>query len=106
MITYTWKINKLETIPAVDNYADVVIIVHWQYMALDSEDEQTAEIYGSVNLGAADFSNFTPFADLTQTQVEGWLENVLDVAALKDTLQKIIESKRNPPTVIQNPPWG
>ena len=80
-------------------------MVGWRCNATD--ESYTATIYSTCTLPPADPANFTPYADLTQDQVLGWVwANGVDRAATEAALAQMIENQKNPP-VIQPPlPWA
>jgi hypothetical protein len=76
--TYTWHIAQLER-----KISDgVVYTAHWTVTGtreVTSGDELTASSYGSIGFGEPDPSNFTPYENLKESQIVGWV-----LAALGD----------------------
>ncbi len=82
-INYTWDVKTVD-VKEIDSNADTVFNVHWRLNAEDDantvEDMQgnnvaaTATVYGTIGLDTEDLSNFTAFADLTVSDVQGWVE--------------------------------
>ncbi len=105
MINYTWVIGPFDCILNEDNMQKVVTTVHWRYRGVD-EDGIGAETYGAQAVGAPDPENFTPFLELTPEQVEGWLEAVIDVEALKANIDSQINLIKNPVTATLAAPWN
>lgn len=103
-IQYNWVISQLDTAPSEDGLTDVVKIVHWRYEAVDAE--YSASIYGSLACATPSATDFTAYPDLTEVVVIGWLENGLDVDALKAGLDAQIETQKNPPIVNLPLPWN
>lgn len=105
--TYNWVISQLDCYPQQDNDTDAVFNIHWRRQATDGT--YTADIYGSqaVTLDAA--APFTPYADLTEAQVIGWLEESFGpelLAAQVEALDQQI-AVQTAPTVISPPlPWA
>jgi hypothetical protein len=50
-------------------------------------------------------TDFTAYPDLTQAQVEGWLDAGLDVPTIDANLDKQIENIINPPIIVLPLPW-
>jgi hypothetical protein len=50
-------------------------------------------------------TDFTAYPDLTQEQVEFWLDAGLDVSAIDNSLIIDIENQINPPIVVLPLPW-
>ena len=79
-ISYAWDVKMVDTYPTKDSKSDVVHNVHWRLTATDDTNNdadgnpQTATVYGSQGLDTSDLSSFTAFADLTASDVQGWVE--------------------------------
>lgn len=104
---YTWVIAALECYPEHEGHSDVVFTAHWRLTGVDGE--YTAGVYGSVGLTLDPDAPFTPFADLTQDQVVGWVKDALgeeQVAAYKANIDKQIADQANPPVVRPTLPWN
>ena len=53
-----------------------------------------------------DKDNFTEYADLKESDIIGWLEAGLDVDALKATIKKDIDLKKNPVSKTYSNPFA
>jgi hypothetical protein len=107
-IVYSWEISALECYPNFNSNDNVVFMVHWRRKATDSKGP-TAEVYGAQKISIDLTKPFTPFNELTKTQVEKWLVDnmtVGGVAAIDAGLHKQIEDQLNPPTITLVSPWG
>jgi len=109
-INYAWDVSTVDTYPTKDSNSDVVYNVHWRLKATDdaNNDEdgnpQTAEVYGSQGLDTDDISSFTAFADLTSSDVQGWVEAAMGadkVTELKSGLDAQIAEKITPTSVTK-----
>jgi hypothetical protein len=100
-----WQVSSLECRVQEGDLSDVVITAHWRCSA--TEDGYSASVYSTCSLPPADPANFTPYADLTQDQVLGWIwANGVDKDATEAAVQQQIDNQINPP-VIQPPlPWA
>jgi hypothetical protein len=94
MNTYKWVISSLDAKIKDGELEKIIETVHWRYQATDGEF--TADVYGSVGLEAPDAENFKPFEQITQADVEAWLEAKLDVQAMQAGLDAQIELQKNP----------
>jgi hypothetical protein len=106
LITNTWAINQMDCYPEYEGEADVVFAVHWTLNATDGTYSGSA--YGSIGVSLDEGSNFTPFADLTEEQVIGWVQDAMgeeQVDALEANLAKQIADQANPPVVAPPLPW-
>ena len=78
-INYTWNVSTVD-VKEIDGNADTVFNVHWRLTGTDDANNdadgnpQAASVYGTQSLDTSDLSNFTAFADLTVSDVQGWVE--------------------------------
>ena len=107
-ISYAWDVKTVDTYPTKDSKSDVVYNVHWRLTATDDTNNDaegnslTATVYGSQSLDTSDLSSFTEFADLTVSDVQGWVEAALTadtVNDMKDSLDSTIEKLVTPTSV-------
>ena len=107
-ISYAWDVKTVDTYPTKDSKSDVVYNVHWRLTATDDTNNDaegnslTAIVYGSQALDTSDLSSFTAFADLTTSDVQGWVEAALTadtVNDMKDSLDSTIEKLVTPTSV-------
>ena len=107
-ISYEWDVKTVDTYPTKDSKSDVVHNVHWRLTATDDTNNDaegnslTATVYGSQALDTSDLSSFTEFADLTASDVQGWVEAALTadtVNDMKDSLDSTIEELVTPTSV-------
>lgn len=102
MITYEWNVVQLEA------YAEsnVVFAVHWR---LDGGDgEYAGSVYGCANVPTAPDGSFTPYDELTQDQVIGWVKASLgqeQIALLEANVAAQIDEQANPKVVAPPLPW-
>ena len=101
-INYTWDCKTVDT-KTIDGNTDTVFNVHWRLTATDdvntvqdidgSNIPATATVYGTQELDTSDLSDFTAFADLTTSDVQGWVEAAMgeeEVQAKKDSIDETI----------------
>lgn len=107
-VNYNWIISQMDTKPSEDNLTDVVVVVHWRRCALTTVEgkDYTAEVYGTYSCPLPSGEDFTPYEDLTEEQVEGWLDAGLDVEQLNATLDSELENLINPPVIVLPLPWA
>ena len=107
-INYTWDVKTVD-VKEIDGNADTVFNVHWRLNAEDDantvKDMQgndvpaTASVYGTQTLDTSDLSDFTAFADLTASDVQGWVEAAMGeeaVTNMKAGLDAQIDELLNP----------
>ena len=92
---YKWIVSGLHAKIQEGELSNVIESVHWRYQAEDA-DGNIADVYGSVGLEAPDAESFVAHEDLTQADVESWLEAKLDVESLKAGLDAKLEAIANP----------
>ena len=101
-INYTWDVSTVD-VKEIDGNADTVFNVHWRLTGTDDtntvEDSHgndvaaAATVYGTIGLDTSDLSDFTAFADLTVSDVQGWVEAAMgadEIQAKKDSLDVTI----------------
>jgi len=108
--TYTWDCKTVDVYPDYEGNTDTVYNVHWRLNGTSSETHEvdgqevpyTASVYGTQSLSLDDIgSDFVPFADLTNTIVEGWVKSIMgdeEVANLKKSLKDKIDEEITPTT--------
>jgi len=82
-----WSIQQLDRKTA-DNY---VTTAHWTCTATDGDF--SANAYGTVGFSG---DLVTPYENLTQEQVLGWVWEQVDKAEIEANLTKQIEAQKNP----------
>jgi len=103
--TYTWTVQALDCYPTYEGETDVVFVVSWRCDGTDGT-------YSSWNTGQTQVpyisgDPYTPYADLTQDQVLGWVwANGVDQAATEAALDTSIANQVNPPVVTPPLPWS
>ena len=111
-INYTWNVSTVD-VKEIDGNADTVFNVHWRLTGTDDANNdadgnpQAATVYGTIGLDTEDLSDFIAFADLTVSDVQGWVEAAMgadEVQAKKDILDAQIKELINP--VVQTKQVG
>lgn len=106
-ITNVWSVVQLNCYPGLDGETDVVFVVHWVLNGTDGT--YAGSVYGSVGLTLDADAPYTPYADLTQEQAIGWVQDALgedQVAAYEANVAQQIENQINPPVVTPPLPWS
>ena len=94
-ITYTWAIEGMSTMPTPE--PDFVVNVRWKLTGTDGTN--TASIDGDSQF-SQEGDTFTPYADLTEAQVLGWVQDQLGengIANYQANVDGQINSMINPP---------
>ena len=107
------KINTIDRVLNENDLADVCKTVHYslykEEVVGEGDDAVTysASSIGTVGLDAPDSENFTAYADITEADVQGWVEAKIGA----DSLAKIEESldaqiaEQKTPTKASGMPW-
>ena len=77
MITYNWTISAVERAVNLDGLENVIKTVHWRYRGTD-ENGVTAETYGATAVGSPNPESFTPWEEVSDVVVIGWLESMMN----------------------------
>ena len=102
---YTWSITSMDAYPQADGEQDVVFNVNWSCFAIEDENYQ-ATSFGSVPVTYAAGSPYTPYNQLTQEQVWGWINPSIDRPAVEANLQSSIDAQKTPEVVTPPIPWS
>ena len=97
-MTTTWNISQLDR-KTIDGF---VTTAHWQATAVDGD--YTASIYSTCSWASGTVN--TPYADLTQATVLGWVwVNGVDKQAIEDALVDNIALQKAP-VIASGTPWA
>ena len=105
MINYTWTFPAFDCIIDEEGLQKVVTTVHWILTGTD-EDNISATVYGAQAVGQPNPEAFTPFPDLSEEQVIGWMEATMDTETMQENLANQINLIKNPVTETLTAPWG
>jgi hypothetical protein len=101
---FNWTVSAMDCTPQVGNETDVVFNVHWTCSGTDGT--YSASIYSTCAIPAPTGSAFTPYDQLTQNQVLGWIwADGVDKTATEAAVQQQINSQINPTVVTPPLPW-
>jgi hypothetical protein len=101
MTTYTWMFEALEVeLGPVDDHTDIVIRINWRLSATDTEGHN-AQAFGTVSVAPWDEDGdpWIEYSDLTESDVQGWVEEQLgaeELAAITARLDAQIEELATP----------
>lgn len=108
MTTYTWQVTQMQCYPQAEGETDVVFNVAWQ--CVGEQVVGGVSVYGRVyNNTAVTYeqgSPYTPYDQLTQDQVLGWVwASGVDQAEVEANVQAAIDNQINPPIIMPPLPW-
>ena len=104
MTTFTWTVSRLDCYPQYDNQTDVVFVVHWTCSGTDGT--YNGSVYSTCSVTYVASTSFTPYDQLTQNQVLGWIwAGGVDKASAEAAVQTQINDQINPPVISPALPW-
>jgi hypothetical protein len=106
--TFTWTIANMQVVPQLDGQTDVVVQATW--VCTGVEDANGKTYTNSANGGGAftapqQGQPFTPYDQLTQEQVLGWVWQTISQEKIESGVQGQLNNQINPPTVDLPLPW-
>lgn len=105
MTTITWAVSQMDCYPQAEGETDVVFTVHWNCSGVDGE--YSGYVYSTQAVAYTAGTPYTPYADLTQDQVLGWIwSSGVDKDATEAAVQQQIDNQINPPVVTPPLPWA
>ena len=109
MTTFNWTIESMPAYPQAEGQTDVVFQVNWQCNAQDYVEQvglYQATTVGTVSVEYVAGTSYTPYANLTEDQVWGWINPSIDRTEIEANLQAMIDAQKNPPVVTPPLPWS
>ena len=94
MTTFNWNISSVERAVSLDGLSDGIQTVHWRYRGTN-ENGVTAETYGATAVGEPNPQDFTPWDEVTEADVEGWLVSIMSV------VPEVEEGEEEKPTQLE-----
>jgi hypothetical protein len=94
---YQWNVVQMDRLTS-DGF---VVTVHYTVNAVDGD--YTASTYGTV--GYTEEGAFTPYSQLTEAVVVGWVKDSLGQATVEEALAAQIEAQKNP-VQLSGLPWS
>lgn len=107
-ISMTWTVNAMDCYPQENGNADVVFVVHWTCSGqqVSGDNTYTGSVYSTCSIPYTS-GTFTPYAQLTEQQVLGWVwANGVDKVATEAAVQAQINNQINPPVITPPLPWS
>ena len=106
-VTYTWVFDPLDVKLSDDGLTNVVYNVNWRLIGTDGV--YSDDVYGVVGVPAPSSDAFTPYDQLTQEIVQGWVVDALgteQVASYETSIAAQIALQQNPVDASLPPPWS
>jgi hypothetical protein len=103
-VTYTWIVERMSCYPQAEGQTDVVFSVDWRLNGVDGD--YVATVYDTCAVPVPG-DPFTPYAELTQEQVLGWIwANGVDKNEYETSIAGQIAYQMNPPVITPPLPWA
>lgn len=106
MTTHTWTIKQMSVMPVLDGQADVVVSAQWNILGEDQG--YSYNLAGWQNFTLKQGEGFTPYDQLTEAQVVGWVQDAMGengVANMEAAVQGSLAALINPPVQPQTAPF-
>ena len=105
MTTFNWQIEQLNCYPQAEGQTDVVFTVHWRLTGTDGTYSGT--VYSTCGVTYEAGTPYTPYADLTQDQVLGWVWTTYgNKDSAEAAVQTQIDNQITPPVISPKLPWN
>ena len=104
---FQWVISSLDCAVESEGLPDVINKIHYRYNATQEYDGKIyfADTYSVASVTQPNPQNFIPYADVTEAEVIGWLNEILPVEAMQLALENNIALQINPVEVTLPLPW-
>lgn len=96
---YTWTINQVNRLTA-DNF---VVVAHYNVSATDGT--YSASTYGTTSFTQEEGATYTPYEQLTEAQVIGWVQGSLGKDVVEASLQSQLDALKHP-VQASGLPWA
>jgi hypothetical protein len=98
-MNYQWNVVQLDRLTS-DGF---VVTVHYTVNAVDGD--YTSSIYGTVSYTEQPDEQYIPYAELTEAEVVGWVQESLGKDTVEEGLAAQIEAQKNPVQEV-GLPWA
>lgn len=108
-VSMTWDVTQMDCYPQADNETDVVFNVHWTCSGQQVSGGITynGSVYSTCSVPLSGTGTFTPYSQLTETQVLGWIwANGVDKTATEAAVAQQLANQINPPVIAPPLPWA
>jgi hypothetical protein len=108
MTQFKFVISALNCAVELDGLPNVINVIHWRYQATQLDGDKTwfAETYGASSVAQPNPQNFVPYEDITEAEVISWLEKILPMEAMQESLEANIALQITPKEVSLPLPWN
>jgi hypothetical protein len=109
-MSYNWTVNSMSCYPQAEGQTDVVFLVYFgvSKTATINNEPYLSVANGYVNLTYVAGGTYTPFNQLSQDQIIGWVQAALNETGVADYEARVdaqIDNAMNPPVTTPPLPW-
>ena len=109
-ISYTWSIPANNSIFTSNTAGQNNVVTSVRYEISANDGTNTATRMGSTNFTYKQGDSFTPFENLTESQLIGWVQNSIGldrINTIQTNLDRELNTMANPPVrpKVQSVPW-
>lgn len=100
-----WLINEL----LVTNDIAPDMVTRVKYSVTDTQDGLVGVVTNFINIVVADPNDYTPYAEVTEAQAVGWVQDTLGVsgvASVEEQVQASIDDQKIPVAQPAPLPWA
>lgn len=106
--TFTWSIANMGTWPSYEGQTDVVVWAQW---VCTGAEEVNGQEFVNQTQGLASFTieqggSFTPYDQLTQEQVLGWVWQSVSKPDVEVSVQVALDQESKPKPSVLPLPWA
>lgn len=109
MTNFKWSIVSIPSYSNEFGKDNVVFQVNWECRATEVNADVIPKYFalssGSVPVTYNANSSFTPYDELTEEQVWGWVNSFINREEIETNLQKMIEEQKSPKIINDELPW-
>ena len=117
---YNWSVVSMDCYPTAESQSNAVFNVNWVCVGSNNAGNPNptpenpgpssiyGQVYGQTPVTYVAGSPYTPYANLTNAEVIGWVQEALGengIANIKLTIDAQIENQTNPPVINLPLPW-
>lgn len=107
-IQYEWRVLSMPCAPIQDGRQDVVIYALWQCIGIaqNGQNQVSAAAGGNTHFTYIQGDQFTPYDQLTQQQVLGWVWQHVNQADVEAEVAAKIAAQVAPAVITSPLPWS
>ena len=100
---YKWSFPQFIVNPVSDGLPNVVTAINWVCSGTDGFMSSSRS--GTVQLGAPNPAQFTPYGDITQDMAYRWVAESISMNGVQDQIADQIRQLSKPTMLTQKPPF-